>query len=245
MYDIDDNQLVYNRRQIKYLFSSLIEHKFDEKMKPSFEKLLQQEQIANRSSSNYYQTVAEGENQNLMKKAKKMDLFDPLQVIDFYKKSRQIKNTMAVEEELRDKIIQFAKNLEMDKGKDYEQSRKKFHLSYHFNNEVKEDDAQIPESKKKLRKYLSQVKLKHNVIDHSDALGRGMRRQHTQKELDDDEKIKKEKTTFNQIVDVDRYYLVNENYHDDVPFDLYNMVSLAKRIDFKTKLDLQDMKDVT
>jgi hypothetical protein len=36
-YDLDDDQLVYNRRQIKYLFSSLIERKFDEKMKPTFE----------------------------------------------------------------------------------------------------------------------------------------------------------------------------------------------------------------
>ena len=44
---------------------------------------------------------------------------------------------------------------------------------------------------------------------------------------------------------MDRYYLVDDNYKDDVPFDMYNMVSLAKRIDFKTKLDLQDIKDVT
>jgi hypothetical protein len=65
-----------------------------------------------------------------------------------------------------------------------------------------------------------------------------------QKELDDDEKIKKEKTTFNSVVDADRYYLDNDNFHDDIPFDLYNMVSLAKRIDFKTKLDLS-MRDVT
>jgi hypothetical protein len=47
------------------------------------------------------------------------------------------------------------------------------------------------------------------------------------------------------VIDADRYYLVDDNYHDDVPFDLYNMVSLAKRIDFKTKLDLDDIKDVT
>ena len=54
----------------------------------------------------------------------------------------------------------------------------------------------------------------------------------------------KDKTTFNKIVDVDRYYLVDDNYKDNVPFDLYNMVSLAKRIDFKRKLDLE-LRDMT
>lgn len=43
---------------------------------------------------------------------------------------------------------------------------------------------------------------------------------------------------------MDYYYLNNDNYKDEVPFDLYNMVSLAKRIDFKNKLDL-NMKDIT
>ena len=44
--------------------------------------------------------------------------------------------------------------------------------------------------------------------------------------------------------DVEYYYLNQDNYKDDVPFDLYNMVSLAKRIDFKAKLDLE-MRDIT
>ena len=43
---------------------------------------------------------------------------------------------------------------------------------------------------------------------------------------------------------MDYYYLNNDNYKDDVPFDLYNMASLAKRIDFKTKLDL-NLQDIT
>jgi len=63
-------------------------------------------------------------------------------------------------------------------------------------------------------------------------------------EIDPDEKIKKDKTTFNNIKDVDYYYLDKDNYKDDVPFDLYNMVSLAKRIDFKTKTELE-MTDIT
>lgn len=57
--------------------------------------------------------------------------------------------------------------------------------------------------------------------------------------------FKKMKTTFNQIKVVDRYYLIEDNYKDDIPFDLYNMVSLSKRIDFKTKLDLSGLKDIT
>ena len=44
---------------------------------------------------------------------------------------------------------------------------------------------------------------------------------------------------------MDFYYLNDNNYKDDVPFDLYNMVSLAKRIDFKTKLDIEGVKDIT
>jgi hypothetical protein len=46
------------------------------------------------------------------------------------------------------------------------------------------------------------------------------------------------------MVNVDRYYLVDDNYKDNVPFDLYNMVSLSKRIDFKKKLDLE-LRDMT
>jgi hypothetical protein len=79
-----------------------------------------------------------------------------------------------MEDELREKIIAFARNLEMDKNKDYEKSRKRFHLSYHFNNEVKQNESEIPEGKKQLRKYLSQVKFNHKEIDHSDMYGRGI-----------------------------------------------------------------------
>ena len=51
-------------------------------------------------------------------------------------------------------------------------------------------------------------------------------------------------SNFDNVKDVERYYLNKDNYKDDVPFDLYNMVSLAKRIDFKHKLDLK-MDDIT
>lgn len=91
----------------------------------------------------------------MSKKAKKVNLFDPTQVLDFYQKSRQLKSTLAIEEELRQKIIQFTKNLEIDKSKDYDKLRKKFHLSYQFSKNVKDNDEEVPSEKRPLRKYLS------------------------------------------------------------------------------------------
>ena len=52
-------------------------------------------------------------------------------------------------------------------------------------------------------------------------------------------------TTFEPMAAADLYYMRDDNYKDDVPFDLYNMVSLAKRIDFKKKYDLGFMKNIT
>jgi hypothetical protein len=86
--------------------------------------------------------------------------------------------------------------------------------------------------------------MKHQEYDFSEMYGRGPKNNRSKCQLTDEERIKKEKTTFNQIKDVDSYYLNQDNYKDDVPFDLYNMVSLAKRIDFKSKLDL-NITDVT
>lgn len=44
---------------------------------------------------------------------------------------------MSMEEQLKNKIIEFARGLEMDKNKDYEKVREKFHLNYKFNNQDK------------------------------------------------------------------------------------------------------------
>ena len=40
-----------------------------------------------------------------------------------------------------------------------------------------------------------------------------------------------QKTTFNQIEDIDKYYSDgNQNYQDNLPFDLFNMVEVVKRL---------------
>ena len=74
---------------------------------------------------------------NIFKKAKKVDLFDPLSVIEFYKNSKRLKYTLAMEEDLKQKIMEFARKMEIDKNKDYDQERKRFHMSYNFKNEIK------------------------------------------------------------------------------------------------------------
>lgn len=61
-----------------------------------------------------------------------MDLFDPSQVMEFYKRSKHLRLAIAIEQEQKDRIIDFAKKLEIDKQKDYEKERKKFHLTYKF-----------------------------------------------------------------------------------------------------------------
>ena len=39
------------------------------------------------------------------------------------------------------------------------------------------------------------------------------------------------KTTFNQNEDIDKYYADgNKNYQDNLPFDLFNMVEVVKRL---------------
>jgi len=46
-----------------------------------------------------------------------------------------------------------------------------------------------------------------------------------------------EKTTFKQDLKIDEYYEVdNDNYQDDVPFDLYNMVSVVKSMNRHSSL---------
>lgn len=60
-----------------------------------------------------------------------------MQVIEFYKNSKRLKYTLAMEDELKQRILEFARKMELDKNKDYYEERKKFHLSYKFKNEVK------------------------------------------------------------------------------------------------------------
>ena len=47
-----------------------------------------------------------------------------------------------MEDQLKNKIVEFARSLEMDKGKDYDRLRQTFHLSYNFNhNDIVNDEA--------------------------------------------------------------------------------------------------------
>ena len=93
----------------------------------------------------------------------------------------------------------------MDKHIDYAKIRKKYKMTYKANQNKLEDEDEIPSQKKSLRKYLSKVELKHNVIDYSAKYGRGI--ETNQNGGEEDDFLKKEKTTFNKVVDVDRYYL--------------------------------------
>ncbi len=166
--------------------------------------------------------------------------------MEYYKESKSHKFASAQADQLKTKIVEFARGLEMGKDKNYEKLRQTFRLSYNFNHkDIVNEDGEASVNKKKLNKFLSQTKMKLDEIDMSEQYGRGPIKNKNGKELNDDEKIQKEKTTFNQNKNVDLYYLNDNNYKDDVPFDLYNMVSLAKRIDFKTKLDLEGVKDIT
>lgn len=50
------------------------------------------------------------------------------------------------------------------------------------------------------------------------------------------------KTTFNKYANIDRYYEKDdENYQDDVPYDLYNMVTVVKK---NVKMNLPDLKNI-
>lgn len=62
-----------------------------------------------------------------------MDLSDPEQVKEYYRRSKQLRNAISADEEMKQKIIEYAKNLEMDKNKDYEKERKRFKLTHKFN----------------------------------------------------------------------------------------------------------------
>ena len=237
----DTNQLSYNRRQIKYLFSSLIEKKFENQMKPEFERIMEMENIFKTSIKMDLEQRKE-----LKKKQKNLDLFDPVQVLDYYKQIKNHKASLAMEESLKNKIVDFAKGLEMDKNKNYDAIRQKFNLSYNFNHtdEIKHDDEHTIR-KKQIAKFLQQQDFKFDVIDHSDQYNRGSKFNISKNYCTNDDKLfVKEKTTFNQNKDVDQYYLDKANYNDDLPYDLYNMVSFSKRIDYKNKIDL-DIRDVT
>lgn len=63
-------------------------------------------------------------------------------VKNYYRESRSHKIAQAQEDELKTKIIEFARGLEMDKNKDYEKLREKFRLTYNFNHKhkIKEED---------------------------------------------------------------------------------------------------------
>eukprot|EP00347_Sterkiella_histriomuscorum_P005819 403355150 len=236
----DVQQISYNRRQIKYLFSSLVERNYDSQMKPEYEKQFQND-LFKQTAQNDYEIK-----QNLLKKQKKLDLFDADQVKNYYKESKLFKVAVAQEDELKNKIIEFARSLEMDKNKDYEQMRQKFHLTYNFKHKDKiNEGGDEMTAKKQIQRFLSEQKIKVETVDHSEQVGRGTMFDSTGKRINGEgDNMQKELTTFNQVKDVDYYYLNNDNYRDDVPFDLYNMVSLAKRIDFKSKLDL-NMRDIT
>ena len=50
------------------------------------------------------------------------------------------------------------------------------------------------------------------------------------------------KTTFNKHAAIDKYYdKADENFQDDVPYDLYNMVSVVKK---NVNMNLPDLKNI-
>ena len=61
----------------------------------------------------------------------------------------------------------------MDKKKDYEQARKKFHLTYNFTHKDQLKKAAANPQKAHILKYLSTQQLNHELIDHNEEYGRG------------------------------------------------------------------------
>ena len=82
-------EIGYSRRQIKYLFSHLIESKFEQQMKPEYEKMFQND-LFKVTAQNDYEA-----RQNLLKKGRKLNLFDPVKVVDYYKQSKNYKLAQA------------------------------------------------------------------------------------------------------------------------------------------------------
>lgn len=84
-------------------------------MKPEFEKLIETEDLFKK------QVVKDIEQQQqLNKKGRKLNVFDPTKVLEYYNLSMNHKMQQAMEDEIKHKIIDFARGLEMDKNKDYQ-----------------------------------------------------------------------------------------------------------------------------
>jgi len=109
------------------------------------------------------------------------------------------------------KLKELVNEIEKRKHKNYDDPQNQYNMSYKFEKLYEE---RAPKKEKAHSKTENEATLLSEYVMN---------------------KMNKRKTTFNQKKHVDEYYKLQENFQDDIPFDLYNMVQFAKRANSKFK----------
>ncbi|CAI2387217.1 unnamed protein product [Moneuplotes crassus] len=202
-----DSRFIPTMREIKYLFEKLVRTKYENEMKPDHERQMQKDFPSKKKSS--------------------VDLPNIKGVKDASKTHNE-EQAIQVDKELKEiskmKLLEFGKAISKNKPKD--QKTKDFKLNFKFQaNNLK------PEADFEPQGYLN---FSENAkISSGEAAMKKIRTtKDMEKRLSFASKIKEEnlgQKDLSSAGEIKDYYTSNDNYQDDIPFDLYNVVELARR----------------
>jgi hypothetical protein len=206
--EIRDSKFMPTMREIKYLFEKLVGNKYDKEMRPDYEKQLDED--LTKQATEIIKEVVERKLNN----AKPIPIRSITQRMmqDYHKVSKR-------------KLLEFAHDIDRNKPKDHK--NKDFKLTYKHGTESEWSDS---EAGKTLNNSSVATPMNLKAVLRSKNL---TPQEALEKRLSTGSKIKTENIAKKDLEsggDAYKYYNESNNYQDDIPFDLYNMVELAKRV---------------
>eukprot|EP00347_Sterkiella_histriomuscorum_P022344 403330810 len=236
VFDLDDMifRPEFNIRQVNYLFVRAVESKFNDDLKPQYIKDMEAvQQSSIQQPHSHFESI-----QNIKANAYDFQQNDPTDVKNMkgFKKSEYI--LQELKKQLKQKEIEKRQGMKVDEHSQRlatfaNEVDQKFHLN---ENELK-SNYQVS-----IRQRRTDEKGK--AMSTIQALRqREEEQQKSQSPLQKKAKLTKKQST--QLgKDVKDYYLQEDNFQDDLPYDLYNMVELYKQISKQQVLpNFQEIKN--
>lgn len=203
--EIKDAKYMPTMREIKYLFEKLVGNKYEKEMKPDYEKQLNEDLKETPKANPLDSLKEEPKTVSIPRRSmtqKKMD--------DFKAVSKM-------------KLLEFAEDINRNKPEHHK--HKEFKLSFKYGAHSERNNTSMTESEKSVPSNIgkdvkSTFKKLNNRNPHEKRLSKISK-------IVDTNLSQKNIHSGEEVVE---YYNENGNYQDDIPFDLYNMVELAKRV---------------
>ncbi|CAI2385516.1 unnamed protein product [Moneuplotes crassus] len=203
-----DSRFIPTMREIKYLFEKLVRTKYENEMKPDHEKMMEQDFSVNDESQKNLSSVKDDQSSSR-----------PQTGETAAEKHQNYKEVS------KKKLLEFGKSIAEKKPKDFR--NKDFTLNFKFGVSVLKEELDFEPQ--------GTLNFSDGILPppHHTNLSKIADPKNMEKRLSQCSKMKQEnlgKKDLSSTGEIKDYYNGNDNYQDDIPFDLYNVVELARRM---------------